>query len=274
MWKLRIKRPRRSGGRGTPRALPRRDRQGNLGPRRRVREADSIKEPKHLPDPFEDAETAVEKVDVAVTEAVAEQAERPWVRLLGQLSEVGDQPPLRVLTLGTAAVGLALRDPRLTRAGLRMFAAHTLATWTKNLVKHRVDRTRPDVALENRYRMARGSSRDHDMTSFPSGHTAGALAVTQALARDYPVTRAAGLAFSAWVGAMQVPRCKHFASDVAAGALVGWAAERLSSTAFDAVFPSLEREGLGVGRRDAPSTVVTSTHPRPLPFQGGESHQR
>lgn len=186
-----------------------------------------------LADPFEDAETAVEKVDVTVTEAVAEQSDRPWVRVLGFLSEVADQPPMRVLTLGTAAAGLALRDPRLTRTGLRMFAAHSLATAVKTVIKRSIDRTRPDVALETRYRMERGDSREHDLSSFPSGHTAGALAVTQALARDYPQTTAPGLAFSAWVGAMQVPRCKHFVSDVAAGAVIGWASEQASSRLFD-----------------------------------------
>lgn len=184
-------------------------------------------------EPFEEAETAVEKLDATVTEAVAEQSERPWVRVLGTLSEVGDQPPMRALTLGTAAVGLAMRDPRLTRAGLRMFAAHTLATAAKTAIKRSVDRTRPEHALQEGYRMERGGSREHQLSSFPSGHTAGALAVTQALARDYPGTTAPGLAFSAWIGAMQVPRCKHFVSDVAAGALIGWAAEQVSSRLFD-----------------------------------------
>lgn len=191
-----------------------------------------------MTDPADTAKAAldtVEQVDLAVTDAVAEQSERPWVRMLGALSEVGDQPPLRALTLGTAAIGLATRDPRLLRAGLRMFAAHTLATWTKTLVKRSIDRTRPEHALEEGYRMERGDSREHHLSSFPSGHTAGALAVTQALARDYPATTALGLALSAWVGAMQVPRCKHFVSDIAAGALIGWAAERASSWAFDRV---------------------------------------
>ena len=189
-----------------------------------------------MADPVETAKAAVETVegvDLAVTEAVAEQSRRPWVRVLGQLSEIADQPPLRVLTLGTAVTGLALRRSRLVRTGLRMFAAHTLATWAKSAIKHQIDRTRPDYALKTRYRMEIGDSHDHDLSSFPSGHTAGALAVTQALARDYPATRAAGLAFSAWAGAMQVPRCKHFVSDIAAGAVIGWAAEQASSLAFD-----------------------------------------
>lgn len=176
---------------------------------------------------------SVEQVDLAVTEAVAEQSGRPWVRVLGQLSEIGDQPPLRALTLGAAAVGLVRRDLRLVRAGLRMFAAHTLATWVKTAVKRSIDRTRPEHALETRYHMARGGSDKHELSSFPSGHTAGVLAVTQALARDYPGTRLPGLAFSAWVGTMQVPRCKHFVSDIAVGALIGWASEQVSPRLLD-----------------------------------------
>lgn len=190
-----------------------------------------------MADPVKTAKNAVEtieKADMAVTEAVAEQAKRPLVRLLGQLSEIGDQPPLRVLTLGAAAVGLATGDRRLVRSGLRMFAAHSLATGVKTLVKRQIDRTRPDTALEGDYRMERGGSQEHDLSSFPSGHTAGALAVTQALARDYPGTRVPGLAFTAAIAAIQVPRCKHFMSDILAGALIGWASEQVMSETFDA----------------------------------------
>lgn len=180
-----------------------------------------------------DASNPVEQADLAVSKAMSEQRHRPLVRLAGTLSEVADQPQLRALALGAAAVGLWRRDPALTRAGLRMFAAHTLATWTKSLVKNRVDRTRPDHALETEYRMEGGDSDEHELSSFPSGHTAGALAVTQALARDYPGSRAAGLAATAAIAAIQIPRCKHFVSDIVAGALIGWAAEQVSSHAFD-----------------------------------------
>ena len=184
-------------------------------------------------DGLETAQEAVEEIDLAVTDALAEQRKRPWVRVLGQMSEIGDQPPLRALTLGTAAFGLAIRDPRLTRVGVRMFAAHSLATGVKTLIKRSIDRTRPDHALEAGYSMAPGDSRKSELSSFPSGHTAGTLAVTQALARDYAATGVPGLALSAAVAAVQVPRCKHFVSDILAGALIGWATEQLSSRALD-----------------------------------------
>ena len=175
----------------------------------------------------------VEEVDLVVTEAINEHRNRPLVRAAGFLSEIGDQPPLRALTLGAAAVGLVRRDPRLARSGLRMFAAHTLATWAKSAIKRRIDRTRPDQALDDRYRMEAGHSREHALSSFPSGHTTGALAVTQALARDYPGSRVAGLVATTAIAAIQVPRAKHFVSDIAAGAAIGWAAEQVSSRLFD-----------------------------------------
>lgn len=189
------------------------------------------------------ASNPVERGDIAVSEAMAEQRDRSLVRLAGTLSEVADQPQLRALTLGTAAVGLWRGYPRLTRAGLRMFAAHTLATWAKSLVKNRVDRTRPDHALDTAYRMEEGDSDKHELSSFPSGHTAGALAVAQALARDYPGGRAAGLAATAAIAAVQIPRCKHFVSDIVAGAAIGWAAEQVSSRAFDWVEARLATTG-------------------------------
>jgi membrane-associated phospholipid phosphatase len=175
----------------------------------------------------------VEEADIRVTEAVADVRDTPLVRAAGWLSEAADQPPLRIAMAGWLAVGLARRDAKLVRAAVRMAAAHTLATAIKSAIKARIDRTRPDHALETRYRMEKGDTKRHELSSFPSGHTAGALAVTQALARDYPETKGAGLTLSTAVAAIQIPRCKHFVSDVAAGGAIGWAAEQVSTRALD-----------------------------------------
>ncbi len=179
------------------------------------------------------AAQTVERVDIAVTEAMDDHRDRPVVKALGFLSEIGDQPPLRLLTLGASAVGLWSGDPRLTRTGIRMFAAHSLATGIKTLIKRSIDRTRPYKALDDHYRMEAGDSGEHALSSFPSGHTAGSLAVSQALARDYPNSRGAGLAATAAIAAIQVPRARHFVSDIVAGAAIGWAAEQVSSRLFD-----------------------------------------
>ena len=51
----------------------------------------------------------------------------------------------------------------------------------------------------------------------------GAVAVAGTFARDYPEYKVAGYAAAAYVALMQVPRCKHYPSDVGAGALLGLA---------------------------------------------------
>jgi hypothetical protein len=60
------------------------------------------------------------------------------VKLVSWLSDVGDQPQLRILSGGTMAVGLVRRDVRMMRAGARMLIAHEAATFLKNVVKDEV----------------------------------------------------------------------------------------------------------------------------------------
>lgn len=179
------------------------------------------------PTPDATADTSiVERADVAVAQAVAPVMKSPAVQALGLLSEVSDQPEMRILCAGVIGTGLWRGDRRMTRSGVRMLLAHSLATGIKTFIKHRIDRTRPNVLVEEgRYVMGSGESREHDETSFPSGHTAGAVAVAVAFGRDYPEHRAPAYAAAAAVSLMQIPRCKHYPSDVGAGAIVGLAAE-------------------------------------------------
>ena len=156
------------------------------------------------------------------------------VRAAGKVAEIADQPPLIALTSLTLATGLLMGRGRLARAGARMLASHLLATAVKTAIKHRIDRTRPEAAARGmRYRLEEGGDHGHDLASFPSGHTAGAVAVTRALARDYPESTPYGLVASASVAAIQLPNAKHYASDVAVGAIIGVASEWLVSAAFD-----------------------------------------
>ncbi len=176
-----------------------------------------------------------ERVDVAVTHALAERRDDPAIEGAGEVSEVADQPPLIVLSLGVLAGGLLLKSPKLARTGARMLAAHLLATGLKTAVKRQVDRTRPDHALSTGYRMARGSSDTHELSSFPSGHTAGAVAVAQAIAREAPVIGLPARLLATSVAIVQVPRAKHYVSDVLVGVAIGWIGERIASVAIDAI---------------------------------------
>ncbi|WP_419828245.1 phosphatase PAP2 family protein [Sphingomonas sp.] len=170
----------------------------------------------------------VEHADIRAARAMAPARESVPVKLLGWLSELADQPQLISICAATTVFGLVSRDRRLARTGARMLAAELLATKLKSVVKHRVDRTRPRVPEDGgAYRMEAGDDRDSAMNSFPSGHTAGAVAVARALVRDYSGQRWPAYSAAAAVAAIQVPRCQHYPSDLAAGAALGLAAEGL-----------------------------------------------
>lgn len=184
-----------------------------------------------IPEPAADA-TPLEKADVAVAKAAAPYQDTPAVKALGGLSELGDQPPLIALSVATLAWGLLARNGRWARAGARMLAAHLLATAIKNAVKKRVDRTRPFIlAEEGRYEMKPGRKTGKESTSFPSGHTAGAVAVARAFSREYPQWKGSAHGAAAAIAVIQIPRCAHYPTDIGVGALIGV----LSEAAVDAV---------------------------------------
>ncbi|MGF1549661.1 MAG: phosphatase PAP2 family protein [Sphingomonadaceae bacterium] len=184
----------------------------------------------------------VERADKALLAAVAPYKDEPAVEAIGKFGEIADQPPLVALSAATLAAGVLDGDARLANAGGRMLAAHLLATFVKDRIKARVNRTRPHVLLEQgRYEWRLGGSEDGDWQSFPSGHTAGAVAVARALARDYPGLAAPAYLAAATAAAIQVPRCKHYASDLAAGAAIGLLAEAAVDLAARALGERLGR---------------------------------
>ncbi|MGN7158633.1 phosphatase PAP2 family protein [Sphingomonas sp. SAFR-052] len=152
--------------------------------------------------------------------------DHPVVKVAGWLSEVADQPPTVAINLTTIAIGLWRGDARLTRTGVRMLAAHGLATLAKSVIKANVDRARPHLFSDREdHRPKPGDTDEGPQNSFPSGHTAGALAVARAVAREYPGAAGPAYAGAAAVAAIQVPRGTHFPIDVAVGAVIGLVAE-------------------------------------------------
>ena len=181
--------------------------------------------------------TPVEKIDLSVAHTLAVDEERPAGKALARFAELGDQPPLALLSLGVAAVGTLRKDEKLARTGLRMLAALALTTMAKRLGKGSIDRTRPDEALENgRYCLEEGDSHDSQLRSMPSGHSAGATAVALAAARDYPNLAAAAAGLGGSILLAQLPTKNHFLSDVVAGAAIG----ALAAVIADALIPRFE----------------------------------
>lgn len=180
----------------------------------------------------------VEKIDVAVAEAVALDDKSTPGRLLSRFAELGDQPPLLILSAAVVAAGVAGGHRRLARTGMRMLAAHLVSNALKGFVKDDVDRTRPGVAIDkddHSYRLTRGRSRTGKLRSMPSGHSAGLTAVARAFSREYPRYALPAAAAAGTVMVAQLPAGNHFASDVAAGGLVGLASDWLVDRAIGPV---------------------------------------
>lgn len=170
----------------------------------------------------------VEKADLEVAEAVAVDEDGAGGRWLSRVAELGDQPPLVALSALVLATGIVRQDRKLARTGLRMLAAHAVATAVKCFIKDEIDRTRPGEALEkDRYKLAKGRSKEGRLRSMPSGHSAGLAAVARAAGREYPKAAVPAGAAAATVTAAQLPSGNHFASDVAAGLAIGLASEAL-----------------------------------------------
>jgi undecaprenyl-diphosphatase len=175
--------------------------------------------------PHHQTDSALEKADLAVARPLIKAAWFGPIRALGSASDLTDQEPLYAATATFALTGAAMRDLRAFRAGIEMLAAHLLATALRGIVKQLVDRTRPIAAAERgQYESGKGRRYESDFNSFPSGHTAGAVAVALAARRSFPGAGPTVLALAGAASAAQVVRSKHFVSDVVAGAAIGLAA--------------------------------------------------
>lgn len=176
----------------------------------------------------------------------------PLIALAGRASELADQPPLIALSTATILTGVGLRQPVVLRAGARMLASHLVATGIKTVLKNVVDRTRPGRALDDGYHVGRGDgAEDTSLNSFPSGHTAGAVAIAQAVAAESARAALPLQAAAVAVGALQPRRGKHYLSDVLAGAAIGWLSERLVDAALHRIAEAIETRRLAGAEEEA-----------------------
>lgn len=182
--------------------------------------------------------TPVEKVDLSVARMAALDKRSRAGRNVARFAELGDQPPMILLSTGVIAAGALARNEKLARTGLRMLAAHSLTTMAKLLGKGLIDRTRPEETLRNgNYRLEEGTSRDGRLRSMPSGHSAGVTGVALAATRDYPTLAIPAASAGGAIMLAQLPSKNHFLSDIIVGATIGF----LSAAIATAVIPRLER---------------------------------
>ena len=168
-----------------------------------------------------------EKADLAAARAAHVPSRTVLGRAVAWFAELGDQPPLIAAASGVLAVGAARRDYRMVRTAARMLAAHAVATAIKTVIKDRIDRSRPAAALHGGgYTLRKGDSKDAEMRSMPSGHSAGLAAVAAAVAREYPQAAVQVAMVAGSVAAAQLPSDNHFMTDVAAGLAIGLVSEQ------------------------------------------------
>jgi membrane-associated phospholipid phosphatase len=183
----------------------------------------------------------VEREDIELARLLVPLRNTRAVKALGPVAELTDQPPLYALCGAVIAVGLGSGNARVQRAGARMLAAHAAAIFAKNVFKRSVDRTRPaSLGSSGKYERGPGKRFDSAYNSFPSGHTASAIAVARAFGREYPAVAAQAVGTAALLGSLQVIRSKHFLSDVAAGASLGLIAEGLVDQLFRRLHPDAD----------------------------------
>jgi membrane-associated phospholipid phosphatase len=185
----------------------------------------------------------LEQADAALAHAATRHRKHPVVRFAGAVAEVADQPPLMSLCVATLVAGALLKQPKLARAGVRMLASEMVATGAKAVVKRFVARTRPGKMLkDDRYALHHdkgGDKNEGPWNSFPSGHTAGAVAVGRALLREYPAAAPVVGMGVALVALIQPFIGAHFPSDVVAGGAIGLGSEAAVDAATKRLKPLL-----------------------------------
>lgn len=174
----------------------------------------------------------LERMDIEAAKAAARHRHHPLVKTLGEASELADQLPLGTVCGLVIAGGVLAGRSDIARTGTRMMAAHVLANVIKRRIKNRLRRTRPEKMVKERdYQFEIGEAEGGHETSFPSGHTAGAVAVARIVAADIPSLSLPVTGLAALIAAVQIPRAKHYPIDVAAGAVLGlgaaWVVNRL-----------------------------------------------
>jgi len=135
---------------------------------------------------------------------------------------------------GDVAMAHALRgiDPPARRVAALCFAAIAASGILVNLLKVFFGRTRPGALFDRGVVEFLGPTLDSAIRSFPSGHSATVGAVAALAWMLAPRLRWTALAFALAVGASRLVVGYHFASDVIAGLLVGWASVALTRHAF------------------------------------------
>ena len=117
------------------------------------------------------------------------------------------------------AGGYFLKHPGLQRCGVESLIAHGAVALFVQITKHLVGRPRPRLMRDGEF--LTGPSLEGGLDSFPSGHASASFAVAVVVARHFPPWAWCAYGLAALVAVARVVRGSHFATDVAAGVVLG-----------------------------------------------------
>ena len=182
--------------------------------------------------------SALEHADALVAARIGRHKHKRWAAPLLAWGALSDQEPMFAMAATTGLVGLLGGDATVTRTAARMAAGVAVATLIKSAIKHSVDRTRPRILVERgEYVSGAGHHFESDYNSFPSGHTADAVAVARAIVREYPATATPAYLGAATAGVAQVVKRNHYPTDIVAGLVVGLVADAIVDRLFARFVP-------------------------------------
>jgi membrane-associated phospholipid phosphatase len=172
-----------------------------------------------------------QRIDRAVYEAVAGTATPQLDGAMRRLSNAANYSRLSIASSAVLAVAGGKRGRRASAYGLACVAATSA---TVNLAvkpighRRRPDRAGAEVPATRHVRMP-------ESRSFPSGHTAAALAFASGAGRVLPVASIPLHALAGLVGYSRVHTGVHYPGDVLAGALLGAVIADLTAGALDRI---------------------------------------
>ncbi|UUU28261.1 phosphatase PAP2 family protein [Streptomyces sp. DSM 40750] len=157
----------------------------------------------------------------------------PWLRRIGRaVEEAAEHTKLWWAAAGTMAVAGGRRGRRAAAAGVAAMAAAEVLS--NGVVKRLYQRRRPP----REWVPPEDLPDRPDSSSFPSGHTAAAVAFSGAVAPAWPAVGAVCGAAGVLVGAQRLHSGAHYPADVAVGGAIG-----LAGVALVRAAPRLLRRG-------------------------------
>ena len=158
-----------------------------------------------------------ERIDRAVYAAVAGTSTPALDGAMRRLSHAADYSKLSIASSAVLAVAGGRKGRAAAASGLASLAA--TATFVNVVVKYASRRRRPDRTVEGV--VPERHVKMPSSPSFPSGHTAAAVAFASGVGRVLPLASVPLHCLAALVGYSRVHTGVHYPGDVVAGALLG-----------------------------------------------------